>query len=242
MHKFVYIYRQIVGLDLPVIRVNRVLFCLFLLGVIKLGIMETKQIATPSDPNYFDINFRYQDEIFKPISTFENYLISNYGRVKSVSIQWVAGKGAIRKNKSIIRRPYKWGGEYWGIVLYNRGNHLHRLIHQFVAYEFVEENRIENPSFDYTVNHKDGNKSNNHFSNLEWMTRGENTSHAHRTGLMDMIYGENHSQAKLTDDKVRHIRRMRKHGTSYNKIARFFGVSKKTIININHNRIWKHVK
>lgn len=51
-------------------------------------------------------------------------------------------------------------------------------IHRLVATTFIDN--IDNKPF---VNHKDGNKLNNHVSNLEWVTARENNIHAINTGL-----------------------------------------------------------
>lgn len=57
-----------------------------------------------------------------------------------------------------------------------------------------------------------------------------------------MSRGEKHGRSKLTNRKVVEIRRRRDCGQTCQFIADAFSVSKKTILNIIHNRIWKHVK
>lgn len=51
------------------------------------------------------------------------------------------------------------------------------LIHRLVAEAF-----IPNPEMKEEVNHKDGDKKNNSFENLEWVSRSENIRHSYRIG------------------------------------------------------------
>tara|TARA_R110002051_G_scaffold160021_1_gene231476 strand:- start:146 stop:505 length:360 start_codon:yes stop_codon:yes gene_type:complete len=54
-------------------------------------------------------------------------------------------------------------------------------VHRLVAMKYVKgfnENRCD-------VNHIDGDKSNNNYLNLEWVTKSENQKHAYATGLQE---------------------------------------------------------
>ena len=54
-------------------------------------------------------------------------------------------------------------------------------IHVLVAKSFLASGNEEGQ----VVNHKDGNKANNHVDNLEWLSRSENTRHAYNIKLID---------------------------------------------------------
>lgn len=58
-------------------------------------------------------------------------------------------------------------------------------VHRLLAMAF-----IPNPEHKPEVNHKDGVKSNNSLSNLEWVTKSENIIHAYKTGLQKFIQPE----------------------------------------------------
>lgn len=67
-------------------------------------------------------------------------------------------------------------GDYLSIKLYNgNGNATRKYVHQLVATQYV-------PGYEkgLIVNHKDGNKLNNHYSNLEWVSLKENCLHRNR--------------------------------------------------------------
>ena len=99
------------------------------------------------------------------IEGFENYKISNYGRVMN-------SRGLIMKQRT-TPRGYKEIGLRNG-----KKNQKFFLIHRLVALAFIE--KINGKEY---VNHKDGDKFNNSVDNLEWVTQSENQIHAYETGL-----------------------------------------------------------
>lgn len=92
------------------------------------------------------------------------YMVSNFGRIKS-------------KNRILLGTidadGYRVFTFYFGDGSYKK-MHTQRI----VCMHFVD-----NPYNKPTVNHKDGNKLNNHIDNLEWATWAEQNRHAIDTGL-----------------------------------------------------------
>jgi hypothetical protein len=70
---------------------------------------------------------------------------------------------------------------YYQVQLQHKGKSKYIRIHRLVALAFVSLNYSKG----LHVNHKDGIKTNNHYTNLEWVTNEENLLHAHKTGLME---------------------------------------------------------
>ncbi|MBD3878207.1 MAG: HNH endonuclease [Quinella sp. 1Q5] len=117
---------------------------------------------------------------------FSGYQVSNFGRVKS-----------FHKGKVKILKPQLNQHGYLYVQLRTEKKIKPFRIHRLAAQCF-----IPNPEEKAQVNHIDGNKFNNHVSNLEWCTPSDNQRHAVITGLRPS--GENSSLAKFTNEQVRY--------------------------------------
>lgn len=93
----------------------------------------------------------------------ERYGVSEDGRIYS----YITNK-LLRPNKS-----------KQGYLYFSPGANRKASIHRQVAFAYVP-----NPNNYPVVNHKDGNKSNNHYTNLEWTTHSQNTKHAFENKLI----------------------------------------------------------
>ena len=116
-------------------------------------------------------------EIWKPISGYEGfYEVSNLGRIRSLERIVECSDGRKRKIKNRILKGSSYSGGYSGVTLHKDGCTKTANIHRIVAEAFVP-----NPLEKEEVNHKDENPSNNHATNLEWVTHKENINYGTRT-------------------------------------------------------------
>lgn len=101
-------------------------------------------------------------EEWKQIEGYEkDYEISSFGQIKSV-------KNGVDKFMRAVAR-YR---DYPRVSLSKEGKQKGFAVHRLVAIAF-----IDNPENKPHINHIDGNKKNNHVSNLEWCTHKENMDH-----------------------------------------------------------------
>lgn len=90
-----------------------------------------------------------------------------------------------------------------------------------------------------TINHINGIKTDNRLSNLELMTRAENSRHAHRTGLASGASGgEQHPMARLTQALVDDIRSRITSGKRQCDVANELGISRQQVNSIVLRRSW----
>lgn len=168
------------------------------------------------------------NEIWKDAKGYEDYFqVSNLGRIFSK-----------RTNK--ILKLNSSSGYLSFTTRFNGRKSISKClkVHRLVALTF-----IENPDNKPDVNHIDGNKLNNHVSNLEWVTESENMLHASQTGLTpyEKITGEKNGSAKITWEIARKIRKMKSDNSklSGKKISVILNISSDIVKSVLSNKTWK---
>lgn len=163
--------------------------------------------------------------------------VSNHGRVRTID-RIVHGKGykdtiTNRLIKGKIRK-IQYQHSYPSI----RDRKQFLRVHRMVAIAF-----IANPDNKPEVNHKDCNKLNAFYKNLEWTTHLENREHAVLNGRTpNLPNGTNHWNNKLDQTQVLTIRKCLSDGMTQQKLADYFKVHRTCISAIKLGYHWGHLE
>ncbi len=133
-----------------------------------------------------------QEEVWLPIFGYDGlYEISSFGQVKSFYIKQSGRNGFLGNEPYKIISQRERGKGYLGVLLSKNFAGKTYSVHRLVAEAF-----IPNPENKPMVNHKNGIKTDNSVTNLEWMTNSENIQHAFNNKLIKSNYGSDHHGAR----------------------------------------------
>jgi hypothetical protein len=170
-------------------------------------------------------------EIWKPIKGYEGrYEVSNLGRVKSLDRK--------SKNKATPEMIVK------GRLIKDCNTNGYRTLRlslrnvpkMFYVHRLVCSAFVENPNNKKTVNHIDGDKTNNHYSNLEWTSLAENIRHANKAGLRININRKTGKQ--LTKKQALELIELLNKGCKNKDIAKEYNISLSSVYNIKAGKQW----
>ncbi len=180
------------------------------------------------------------NENWKPVVGFPDYLVSDYGRIRSITPR----KGAnANVNGGLLRGTVKRGKKRPVCVVVamrqDRKTH-HRRIHRLVleAFRGLCPEGMEGC-------HNDGDATNNHIENLRWDTHGANLDDCIRHGTKvnpPVHFGEAHHNTTLTEPDILAIRRTQVVRGTKTKLAKQYNVAQITITRIINRDVWAHIK
>lgn len=159
-------------------------------------------------------------ELWKPLLEYKGIEISSVGRIRKAA-------NKRRKERILTEFPKDKDGYCRCSVQKLDGTWTSQPVHRLVAKAF-----IDNP--DNTVNHIDGNRTNNKVENLEWVTAKENVIHSFKFGNRKKCK-EVPKRTLLTDFQISQIDKLREIYT-VNQIAKLFNIEYQSLKNIIHKK------
>lgn len=160
----------------------------------------------------------------KKVKGFNNYFIDCRGNIYSDY------SGVLLEMTPQINRD-----GYKVINLLLDGKSYHRRINRLVAEAFVTNPR---PGEFYVVHHKDDDRLNNYYKNLEWCTANMNNDY--KVAADRHARGTTSGLAKLTDEQVIEIYQRLLEGAPL-KISKDYGISERAVSRIKDKTTWGHI-
>ena len=166
---------------------------------------------------------------WREVPGWPEYEISEYGDVR----RRMAGGSPIAKPGKLLRPS---GSGYRHVNLHGGAGRQHISLHRLVALAFIGEP----PSCRHQVAHNDGDRLNNHYTNLRYATPRENAADRVRHGTQSR--GETAGPVRLTEVAVRQIRALADRGVPQDLIAEIFETSQSHIGRVVRGEAWGHVQ
>lgn len=168
----------------------------------------------------------YLEEIWKEIEYGGlKYLVSNYGKIKGFK-------------RGLLKQRINLDG-YYEITAGINELRTRVRVHKLVALTF-----IENPNNLPEVNHKDFNRLNNYYKNLEWCTHEYNIQYSAKYNnevVCESKRGSKNGNSKLTEDIVIHIRDLFDKGKRIFEISNMLNISWSTVNRVVKRENWNHI-
>lgn len=174
---------------------------------------------------------KIEDEIWREVPKSNNrYHVSNYGRVKSFAYNKTDGQIL----KYSVTRGFK-------AVQLNFNN----VKNKFCIHKLVAQIWVPRPSEAHTaVTHVDRNLTNNHISNLKWITEEERrrlTGEFNKVLRADPKRQKFIANSKLKERDVVLLKSMLQRGVTQAKIAQLFSISEMQVTRIKRGENWGHI-
>jgi hypothetical protein len=168
----------------------------------------------------------------KTIPYFDQYIISDCGEFLYRRRANKSGEVRLNQRKYSTQR-----GGYKKVSLYraDKGNSSSIGIARLVLFAHKELPK----TLDMEADHIDFNPSNNHVSNLQWLTRKENN--ARKVDFDRQNQGTEVNTAKFDDEQAEAIFKLLYSGASIQLLSTVCKVSDETIRSIGHGKSWKHI-
>ena len=193
-------------------------------GYCKMHYMRFKRNGTP----YYEV--KSDEKEWRIIPGFSSYEVSECGEVRRRENSHTAKAGRILKKRQNIQDYFRIG------LNGDDGKIKDRFVHRLVALAFLGNP----PTEKHQVGHNDGSKTNNHYTNLRWVTVKENSEDRiiHGTDCK----GDKNPKAKLSIEDVKRIREDYANGIkNITQLSSQYNVTKTTISYAIKRKSWAHI-
>lgn len=165
----------------------------------------------------------------KEIKGHSGYFISDCGKAFSCKRD-----GKMKEIKPIFQRGYALIRVYrFDHTTSDKRKKLY--VHRLVAQHFIENDNAQKTS----VCHRNGDRKNNHYTNLYWGDVLDNARDAVLHGGYKT--GDKNKSAKLTSKIVKEIREIKYYNGLYSELARKYSVSSVAIRHAYKGSTWKSI-